>query len=493
MGPVTWQSPDVGASTTPETPARPAGEEPESAGAAVGTRLRRAIDRLAFPDAVVVPARREPLVVGAAAVGATVVQLYASGALPRPYERIWAEDGPVFLTAAETRPLSSAILEPYAGYIHVVPRLLAEVVTWFPAPWWALLVAVLACAVRTAIACLTYYATAGHIPGRAARGALAVVVVTLPLASVEMLGNLANLHWYLTYGAVVAAFWSPTTRGGRVAQTSTIAAAALSNPLALGVAPVVLVRWVVRRSLAEGVLLASTVVAGAVQLFAVAGAEREAMGILTDPAFVSVYGSRVAFGSVTGWSLAETAYTLRGAVKLIWVLEVVVLLTGIVTRRSWAFTLGCVVASVGLYRALMDYLPSGGSLLPGSTLDVGYSARYSAVPALLLLTALCSAAAGRRRRAPSWEARPARGAAVVLAACYLVGVVVGVRPVVQHVAPAWPVAVAAAERQCSEGATSGVARIAPFPPWGMSIPCSTLDPAGRTTDERAPASRRPSR
>ena len=50
---------------------------------------------------------------------------------------LWAEDGPIFLAAAYRNPLHPFI-EPYSGYLHTVPRLVALLasplrLTWLPA------------------------------------------------------------------------------------------------------------------------------------------------------------------------------------------------------------------------------------------------------------------------------------------------------------------------------------------------------------------------
>src|SRR5665647_648206 len=48
---------------------------------------------------------------------------------PVTHQTMWAEDGSVFLTQASHAGRFETVLLPYAGYLHVVPRLIAEVTT----------------------------------------------------------------------------------------------------------------------------------------------------------------------------------------------------------------------------------------------------------------------------------------------------------------------------------------------------------------------------
>jgi len=48
---------------------------------------------------------------------------------------VFAEDGPVFLQGAHDHSLPAMLLEPYAGYANVTPRLVAELVSWLPLSW----------------------------------------------------------------------------------------------------------------------------------------------------------------------------------------------------------------------------------------------------------------------------------------------------------------------------------------------------------------------
>lgn len=88
-----------------------------------------------FPAAPEPPWSRMPAAVVAAAhvvalcVGSVV--LLARYAGKPPWEILYAEDGWVFLRGALEHSWGS-VLHPYAGYLQLVPRLIAEGVSWLP-------------------------------------------------------------------------------------------------------------------------------------------------------------------------------------------------------------------------------------------------------------------------------------------------------------------------------------------------------------------------
>src|SRR5512135_3552357 len=62
---------------------------------------------------------------------AVLAQLLLTPGAP-PWRSLLAEDSGIFYTDALNRPVLGAIGRPYEGYMHVVPRLLAEFAAWFP-------------------------------------------------------------------------------------------------------------------------------------------------------------------------------------------------------------------------------------------------------------------------------------------------------------------------------------------------------------------------
>lgn len=140
------------------------------------------------------------------------------------------EDGARFYLDAL---LGRSILEPYAGYLHFVPRLGMAVIAAFPVAVAPLLSNMLAVAIQAGVAAyLASDALASTIPSRPFRLAIAALFVVLP-ATDELVGRLYNAQWGLAAFLVAASLASHIGRGGRVA----LLFAGLSGPFSALLAP----------------------------------------------------------------------------------------------------------------------------------------------------------------------------------------------------------------------------------------------------------------
>lgn len=111
---------------------------------------------------------------------------------------IWAEDGKVFLKQAFELGWSS-LLTPYDGYFHSLPRLIALAVSWLPLVF-----------IPTAIVLICYAIFAYSIsiiisesyrwlfPHKIFAVFCGLLLLLSP-GQLVMLGNTANLHWYLLF------------------------------------------------------------------------------------------------------------------------------------------------------------------------------------------------------------------------------------------------------------------------------------------------------
>jgi len=439
-------------------------------GAVRGARLGEVL----FPMAPVwsrAQAVRDRWVVAAAALVSLIGLVLWRGS-PSPADYLWAEDGTVFLHDAATLPFPATVLRPLAGYAHVVPRLLVALVVHAPVAQWALLVAVSAAVVRVGVAVLVWHATAGAVPSRWMRSAIAVVVVTLPAGSLEVLDSIANLHWFLLVGAVVAALWTPRGLGGRVVQTLALALAVLSDPVAIGILAVLLCRAVLLRKRSEWLLLGLVSAAAVVQLWVVhESGGRAVQDGNTVWQTGQVYAVRVAFLSVLGPSLGQRFHSVPVVAAVLAALAVV-LAVGVLRRsRAQAFVWFAMLASLGLFAAAMLYLPRDPLFVPNFAFTSGYALRYMVAPMILLLGAFVASGV-------SVLALP-RGRMIVLpiaaavVAVYLAGVVVTFREPAATTVPAFRDQVAAAQAGCRAGMPDGRITVEPFA-WELRLPCSVL-------------------
>ncbi len=161
-------------------------------------------------------------------------------------DHVWAEDGARFLVDALSKPFAVNLVTPYAGYLHLVPRLVAQVVALLPLGSAAAGLAVLAAAIRAGIAVFVFAASGGYLRAWWLRSGLAAGVVVLPAANGEALNNIADLHWFLLFGAFWALLWRPVGRWRTALATTVVFLSVGSSVLALGLLPLALIRGMSR-------------------------------------------------------------------------------------------------------------------------------------------------------------------------------------------------------------------------------------------------------
>lgn len=180
-------------------------------------------------------------------------------------DHLWAEDGARFMVDAIRAPTLTNLITPYGGYLHTLPRLVAEVIALFPLEWTAALFAITAAALRTLVALISFAASGAYLRSTALRLALAALVVVLPAGNSETLNNMANLHWFLLYGAFWALLWR---NAPRVPVALFVFLAAVSSPLIFLLVPIAVVRLFLPRKEVPIAFLVGVVTQGLAMLFA---------------------------------------------------------------------------------------------------------------------------------------------------------------------------------------------------------------------------------
>lgn len=113
---------------------------------------------------------------------------------------LWAEDGPVFLADRLHRGPLASLFTIYDGYLHLVPRLLTDLaVAVAPLESFALVAADLSFVCAGFVAALVFLLSREFVPNTTLRLILASTTFLLPALPVEVLGNLANIHWYFLW------------------------------------------------------------------------------------------------------------------------------------------------------------------------------------------------------------------------------------------------------------------------------------------------------
>jgi hypothetical protein len=396
---------------------------------------------------------------------------------PSALDTLWAEDGAVFLRQALERGTADAVTQPYSGYLHGFPRLVAELATVLPLGWAGFVCSVAAAAVIGLAAWSVWTLAAGHLPSAWLRGGLAAAVVLLPTGGLEPAANVANSHFFLLF----AAFWALVARRpGAVRQvvpTLVVVLAALSDPLAVILVPLAVGRLLVVRGALDRWVPAAYTAALAVQLSVALTADRGTGEPAPLADILFGYLLRVVTTGVVGLRGAAQILDVGGGAGIV-VLSGVVLLVvvlGMLLPGRRLAVAAAAIASLAFY-VVACLFALGRRYPPPSDgpLDLVDGSRYTVVPALLLLSALALTAQSvlerlPRRLAPVVVAAAALPLAVFLVLDFRAG------STIRGDTPAWSGQVSQAARACAEEPGHAVEiRIAPHGEWRVPIPCTVL-------------------
>lgn len=175
------------------------------------------------------------------------------------WPRLYAEDGPVFLTGAFARGIWS-IFEPYAGYLHAIPRVGALVSAQLPVA-----------GIPAASAWFSFFITAATFavilwkpsPVRF-RGVVLILIALLPNTG-EVFFNLTNTIWFsglLLFFLLISD--DPVSRRGRLADYSALFLCSVSGIYSVLLAPFFLARTIIAPRTRYRLVSAAIVLSGAV-------------------------------------------------------------------------------------------------------------------------------------------------------------------------------------------------------------------------------------
>jgi hypothetical protein len=424
--------------------------------------------------------RRQVLVaVVAVAAGAAVAVLR----VPRALDTTWAEDAHIFLADATARSLWRNLADPYSGYLHTLPRFLAEAAALAPPAVAAAVLSVLAAVCTSLLALVVYVASRTHLRSTAARLAVSVPMLLLPFAQAEMPLSLATLRWQLMYVMFWAMLWQPATRPGRAVLLLVVAFAMTSDNVVILFLPLVLLRWWVLRDWLSAILAAlvglGTVVSIAIPVLGIdhhPGISPRVSPIWAVAAYVvrpvpelllggESVGDRPGRG-VLGIAVTATAWVLVAvAVLVAW------------RRRAPRWPLALLAGGYSFVIYILVVMTSGYAL-----------ARYTAPTAMLILVALVALLTPQASGTPATyrsPARPYRGRSpearqwlpFSLLAAELIAVF-GFNFRVQNVrsdGPLWPDELARARIACGAGANKADLMVSPTGlGWSATLPCDYI-------------------
>jgi hypothetical protein len=406
------------------------------------------------------------------------VALLTIARVPMMVDSLWGEDAAVFLQQAMVTPLPENVLVPYAGYHHVLPRVIAMVASWAPPSLAAAVFSAGVLAVVAAGGALVELATGPYIRRRWIRIGVALAIAALPVLAAEVLGAAASLQWVMGYICFWALLWVPRGRWGQATVGLALVIGAASSILPVILVPLALLRLALCRTARWiPVLFATVALLHAAQGYRLADRSPATTGL----------GERFV-EAVQGWNagvLGNIRPGMRfgvpvnqdwpatflpdhgGLMVVVLVLALVVLVAGFL-RRPFDHRRGFVVGA-GVLAALATW---------AFVLLFGHAwPRYCAMPALLLVGALGVLMDGALDRLPAL----AGGAAAGVITGFLVVSAVVAWTVPSYRADAdeapWRDGVADAWYRCrtGEGVVDGTLRVPALPEgWAAVIPCSAL-------------------
>ena len=183
--------------------------------------------------------------------------------------QFWAEDGPLFFSDAYQSPFKS-ILQPYAGYYLLVPRLIAAAATVLPPKYCPTVYVWMAAALVLAVCALVLSPRLDLARGPRCVMALAVTLVPGPH---EVFSSLTNSQWILALALVLAAASSPAcTARDKIRDVAVVILAGLTGPFSLFFVPLFALRALRERSRFSFALLGLVLVCAGTQAFHLPGA-----------------------------------------------------------------------------------------------------------------------------------------------------------------------------------------------------------------------------
>ncbi len=301
---------------------------------------------------------------------------------------LWAEDGHVFILGAMQHG-PAAVLTPYAGYLHLYPRIAA----WLATSLDIQLLAPLLGAAWLIAYCLTAYVCVQRLRGVGANlptALLFLVPLGLLPTTPETLFTITNAQWYLAIGLAACALLPPREGPDRWPFLAFAALTSLTGPFCIIVLPAAVLQVLLLRNFRERQwMLVVLLVGSLIQLSFFVDSDRLAAAANRDPAawlqgLVSffTFGSHrrlMLLGALLFWGAAVVA-TVR-----------LVVLQGLKSRQLLvAVTL---FAAAGLFAVAGFYAMRD---QPQVASPMGWGARYFVIPYAVALLATLVACLGTR-------------------------------------------------------------------------------------------------
>jgi hypothetical protein len=385
---------------------------------------------------------------------------------------LWAEDGPVFLGTALTHNFLDAVTTSQAGYLVLMPRLIAEIGAAVPLQDAALAMNLISVLVIALAGLAVWVASAGHIRSPYLRALLVALTVLPPVSGMEVVASPTNVAWQTTFAVFWLLLWRPATTWGACLSGLLILFTGLSTPATLFFAPIALMRAVAIRDRRDLSIVGGYALAAAIQLPVVL-LDSEEVSLWTGN-ILTVFLQRVVDGSVLGLELGGSAWADWGWPFLIALAAAVAACLMALALRASSnrlFAAIAVATSVAIF-LISSYTRALGDVMVWTDGDHnGLGARYAVVPTLLLIAAALALVDSRRR---STRGRP--NAAIAAVAVLLVPLITSFDTGVDsnRGGPEWKDSLRVATARCEAKQLNEVPVFIAPEGWTMTVPCNQL-------------------
>jgi hypothetical protein len=304
------------------------------------------------------------------------------------WDGIYAEDLKIYLPQALQHPWH--LLVPDDGYIQLVPRLIAQFMTYLPLRDAAAVFAIAGALVTAGCALFIFHVSAGHVRSPVLRFVLALAVVLLPVALIEIADSGVDAPWYLMFALFWAILWRPRTRTGMAGAAAIGFFTAASTMMSVVFAPLLLARVIALPKLREHAVTAGWVAGCLLQLPYVvsnlASVHSRASHPATPGMVLAFYGHDVVLPAL-GWHLSwwlRSAAGRNGATVIIGAILAVFFLWALITQRGRprVFVVAALITGF-LFTAFGATISS--NLPPlAVTKSIEHGSRYTTLPIFLI-------------------------------------------------------------------------------------------------------------
>ena len=393
------------------------------------------------------------------------------------WDGMYAEDYSVFLPGALAHPWH--LLVPYAGYIELGPRLIAQLAASLPLRDAAAAFAITGALIACLCALFIFHASAGFIRSPWLRGLLALAVVLLPVAPIEIPDSGVDSPWYMMMALFFAVLWRPRTRTAMAIAAIIGFTTAASEILVIVLVPLLLIRVIALPRVREHAVTLGWLAGCLLQLPYVlqglgATSGSRAGRLATFPQVNAFYGHDVVLPAL-GWHLSWQLRSLagrNGAMLIVGAFLAIVFAYALITagRQVRVFLVAALLT--GYLETVVAGTLTWWVPILAVTFNFEPGSRYCDLPILLIDAALILTADSFLRRT---AIRPrAVGAVIALVAVLCAGWIPdyryrGNRSNVTN----WPVTSAQWLRDC-ESSQTGVIRVTTGANVYYELPCSNL-------------------